>query len=394
MSNMTPSQPSPVPPSGYLMAGANPSLYITTAQTAVPNAVWQTGINVQYDPIGDSGPDIISSKQLSSSDPRPISASLYFKYVKKGVTPLRREKLRERLKKLEGIRLEAVASDQRGLLEAVEKSLLTAAREQILLSHGFTMVLERARVDRFLGKTKNVYLKPFEQFPRPIPKDVAAKLKQARELQVFDAFQVLYTDYTSEPVKKDTPTKVRERDPILFGQMATEPAKLYAIADWVDEKCDLTLDALVEREHKLEPAEETEIVQRIDDLIKPEGLKALTARVQDRLKLLDATNVSTWREAAKRALAEEQAKAAPKELTRTAELEAFRRFAGGLRIGFLCRKVFDIADDNGCVMIMFRAIPASFPKEPPYRFLKEPAYRFPKLIATYKSLFPNQRLFP
>ncbi len=78
---------------------------------------------------------------------------------------------------------------------------------------------------------------------------------------------------------------IREKDPILFGITDRHPDRLYFIADWVDEFCDLTLSQLLTNESFAGLLEAVEV-----DRAK------LEAEVAERDRLLRTTNISTWKD--------------------------------------------------------------------------------------------------
>jgi len=85
-----------------------------------------------------------------------------------------------------------------------------------------------------------------QNFTRFLPNDVVEKKKLADDLMVFDNYVIMHYD----PNKAATALTKQEqnaikRDPILFGVIA-ESRKLYFIADWVDEFCDLTMKEIVD----------------------------------------------------------------------------------------------------------------------------------------------------
>ena len=86
------------------------------------------------------------------------------------------------------------------------------------------------------------YLK---NFARPIPNDVIDKIAKMNELEVFDNYVVLYYDPDGTVYKETAYEEAKRRDPIIFGVIAGSK-KLYYVADWIDEYCDLTLDAFVD----------------------------------------------------------------------------------------------------------------------------------------------------
>jgi hypothetical protein len=65
------------------------------------------------------------------------------------------------------------------------------------------------------------------------------------ELEVFDNYVVLYYDPEGTVYKETAYEEAKRRDPIIFGVIAGSK-KLYYVADWIDEYCDLTLDAFVD----------------------------------------------------------------------------------------------------------------------------------------------------
>ena len=65
--------------------------------------------------------------------------------------------------------------------------------------------------------------------------------------ELFDDMYVIFTDYTGSERSNIEESK-RAKDPILFGALKIAnqlSSRLYYIADWEDEFCDLTLDKLV-----------------------------------------------------------------------------------------------------------------------------------------------------
>ena len=74
-----------------------------------------------------------------------------------------------------------------------------------------------------------------------------------QENHSYDEFYIIYTDYTKETSKKVAKER-RDKDPILFGAFLDKDAdsktkvyvedRLFFIADWVEEKCGLTLQQI------------------------------------------------------------------------------------------------------------------------------------------------------
>lgn len=177
----------------------------------------------------------------------------------------------------------AKENGQTGLYEEMSRQLASLSVEAKLLEAGFATYIDRKAVDRFTGRSgSDTYLTAIENFGRHIPDDVATKLQKARDSKLFSGFTVLHAGMA---MVKTTAQKIREKDPILFGVVASQPDRLYVIADWIDEWCHLTLSELV-----VHP-EFTGSLQAVDvDEAK------LAEEVAQRDNLLATTRPDNWRE--------------------------------------------------------------------------------------------------
>lgn len=122
-------------------------------------------------------------------------------------------------------------------------------KELKAVESGVTTYVRRKDIDEYITKiaSKSVVIIELENYERDIPDDVVEKIAELKEKEIFDDFFVVFTDYTGGERKKVEQIK-REKDPILFGAMKIGNqynTRMYYIADWVDEYCDLTLDKLV-----------------------------------------------------------------------------------------------------------------------------------------------------
>ena len=136
---------------------------------------------------------------------------------------------------------------QNELLHRLEAELSLSTMENVLYSKGFPKYLTEAQVLLFGSKCeRGLCLDWISDFVRIIPKNVLEAKKKADDLLVFDNYVVLH--YDPRNLATDKAARARQedkiRDPILFG-VIEESRKLYFIADWVDEKCDLTLDQVI-----------------------------------------------------------------------------------------------------------------------------------------------------
>jgi hypothetical protein len=124
-------------------------------------------------------------------------------------------------------------------------------RELKAVKAGFNHYVLREDILYYIEKIakKTVKMIELENYDRDIPQDVVDKFVEAQPY--FDEFIIVFTDYTGE-VERTVKKEERDKDPILFGiihhpsndKMPTN--RFYFIADWVDEYCDLTLEAFID----------------------------------------------------------------------------------------------------------------------------------------------------
>lgn len=82
-------------------------------------------------------------------------------------------------------------------------------------------------------------LTEIDNFDRVIPDDAGKLLTKTEELGVFDNYLILHYDKKKGANPFYTEKEPKPKDPILFGVIRSSD-KLYFIADWIDEFCDLT----------------------------------------------------------------------------------------------------------------------------------------------------------
>jgi hypothetical protein len=131
--------------------------------------------------------------------------------------------------------------NQAALVSELKSKIDQAKYESILFASGFKTIITEEQVVKFYKESpKGLEMTWIRNFIRIIPDKAASRKMEADKLNVFDNYVILHYD----PKKKAFMEE--EKDPILFG-VISGVRKLYYIADWVDEYCDLTLEQFIDR---------------------------------------------------------------------------------------------------------------------------------------------------
>lgn len=180
-----------------------------------------------------------------------VHPELYFKYIKKKFGMLDGMRLSSRLKKLEKAFHESIDGGQEALGEKMMHELLRETRESVLYAKGIRLFIERQDINKHKHNIRDGHISDtlLKNFTRIIPKNVLEKKRKYDG--VFDDFVVFH--YWNEEANKKIEEKQRMtadeknkmRDPVLFG-IIRETDRLYFIADWEDEFCDLTFEEMVD----------------------------------------------------------------------------------------------------------------------------------------------------
>lgn len=143
---------------------------------------------------------------------------------------------------------EAKENGQKALVEILMKKASVVLRELHIVNHRRLKYVSEKDIITFYNKTnKTNFLKLswVKNYTRPIPKDVIARKKEMDKDYLFDNYVILHFDKTGDASQMTEKEKEKAKDPILFGVIQNSN-KLYFIADWIDEYCDLTLDVLLD----------------------------------------------------------------------------------------------------------------------------------------------------
>ena len=140
----------------------------------------------------------------------------------------------------------AVTVGQTALVEDLLRGLVTNKYESVLFAEGLYYVINEEQMVKFVSQCeKGIKLDYVKNFTRPMPQDVVDKIAKINQLEVFDNYVVLYYDPEGKVYKETAREEAKRKDPIIFGVIAGS-TKLYYIADWVDEYCDLTLEKFID----------------------------------------------------------------------------------------------------------------------------------------------------
>ena len=110
---------------------------------------------------------------------------------------------------------------------------------------GFNVTISEDNVVKFYKESdKGLRLDWIKNFTRMIPCEVIDAKVKLDNLKIFDNYVVMHYDPDAKSYAMTQQEIEDAKDPILFGVIEGS-RKLYFVGDWVDEVCDLTLDALV-----------------------------------------------------------------------------------------------------------------------------------------------------
>ena len=144
--------------------------------------------------------------------------------------------------------IKAKENGQTALMEKLNDLLFVCKNEANLVDLKYTKYVTEHQVVDFYNKItedKRIHLKLswIKNFVRIIPSNVLEIKKQLDENEIFDNYVILHYDTELNSEALTEREKEYKKDPILFG-VIHKSRKLYYIADWKDEVCDLTLDEM------------------------------------------------------------------------------------------------------------------------------------------------------
>lgn len=170
-----------------------------------------------------------------------ISIFDFFKGIESNLSKL--ENIEELTTYYENALVKAKKFGQKALEDRIV-DLIDVVKNEISLTD-FKFVTEKQIMDLYdkTETSKNLKLTWVENFGRIIPDAILKAKEIADEKKIFDNYVILHYDPENNGEALTKKEIEKKKDPILFG-VFKKSRKLYYIADWKDEYCDLTLDEM------------------------------------------------------------------------------------------------------------------------------------------------------
>lgn len=162
----------------------------------------------------------------------------------------------------------AERTGQTALKERLFTELIINKYESILYANGYDkLITEEEMVALTKDAPKALSMVYIENYTRIIPNEVIEKKVELDKCEIFDNYVILHYDIDGKSYARTVAERNREveraRDPILFGVISGSN-KLYYIADWEDEYCDLKFEDVVSIVGKL-TMEQNYLSNKIND---------------------------------------------------------------------------------------------------------------------------------
>jgi hypothetical protein len=185
-----------------------------------------------------------------------IDPDVYFRQLKDSSQNINLNDL-EKLKEILNIKKrETYLTRQDQLLRRLDFTYQVVLKEiDLIQKWGITKAISYENLKTGINNIEGKAIKIVElrNYIRDIPKEVINLIHKLKEAKVFDEYYIVFTDYTTE-TSKVVEKERQKKDPILFGAFLDDKIKgnlgiherLYFLADWEDEYCNLTYDKLLQ----------------------------------------------------------------------------------------------------------------------------------------------------
>ena len=226
-----------------------------------------------------------------------LTPSVYFDYVKGLKQKLNNEEydiiIDTTLKMLKKTKV----TGQTAMAKELAHQLDLALRELDAAKDGFDIFVNRKDIERYIEdvEAKSIKIIELDKYERDIPDDVVEKLEKARKH--FDEIYIVFTDYTKKETKKVAKER-RDKDPIMFGAFHDKDEekknniyvedRLFFIADWKEEKCDLTLEEIV---RDIQNKDDKDITYKISRPEDEAAVKSMLKSFTEPIEKMEPTNI-------------------------------------------------------------------------------------------------------
>ena len=201
-----------------------------------------------------------------------VTPSAYFDYVKGLKQKLNSEEYDKIVDTTLALLKKTQITGQTSMARQLTHQLELAIKELDAAKDGFDIFVNRKDIERYIAdvEAKSIKIIELKNYEREIPNEALDRIDKAKKH--FDELYIVFTDYSRKETKKVEKTR-RDKDPIVFGAFhdKTEGSsniyvedRLFFVADWVDDKCELTLEELV---RDIKNKQDKDIIYRIS---KPE----------------------------------------------------------------------------------------------------------------------------
>lgn len=194
----------------------------------------------------------------------------YFDSIKKKANKIDKKIIDENLKEITKYIQQAEKIGQTALARELKNITVVFVLEKRLLEHDIQYYVNMKDIVKFIEQIKGHVIKfcELEYFPRIIPNNIAEKILNVKENNLFDEYYILFTDYKDEELltKEEENKRKVNKDPIIFGRWNIYPNRYYMIADWVDEYCDIDFDRFILELNKIDPKYQPEQILEDNDV--------------------------------------------------------------------------------------------------------------------------------
>lgn len=221
--------------------------------------------------------EIIGENAISKED---ITPSTYFEYVKGMKDKIDNKEQQFVIDNILQMIKKCKITKQTEMAKRLAHQAKLAIREMDVAEKGFDIYVDRKTIESYIDSVEGKAIKIIElsNYTREIPDEHIDKISLAQDL--FDELYIIYTDYALKDTKKVAKAR-RDKDPIVFGAFLDKESdssekiyvedRLFFICDWVEEKCDLTLEEIC---RDIKEKKDEDIVYKVETPSEIEDVKS------------------------------------------------------------------------------------------------------------------------